>query len=161
MRPHRHRRSSNEPKRQDRHLSDPTFHAYELLGARLGDASANPYYASLCWVLFLLGLLSALALQASEQVGNRPCWALALNRLFLKKRRRTEPPLGWKVLARSVENRAKSLMVCIPWLRHSNMSGSSPLTCQSFSDRWIKEKAILAAPTHLGFLSNKIVRGKQ
>jgi hypothetical protein len=43
VRPYRRPRSANEPKLQDRHLSDPTFHAYELLGARRGDASANPY----------------------------------------------------------------------------------------------------------------------
>jgi len=66
VRPYRHPRSASEPKLQDRHPSDPTFHAYELLGARRGDASANPYppryftllrevVALLLWALEILG----------------------------------------------------------------------------------------------------------
>lgn len=66
VRPYRRPRSASELTLQDRHPGDPTFHAYELLGARRGDASANPYpphyltlfredAALLHWALEILG----------------------------------------------------------------------------------------------------------
>jgi hypothetical protein len=78
VRPYRRPRSASEPKLQDRHPSDPTFHAYELLGARRGDASANPYppryftlfreaVALLLWALKILGTSLELSIDLDQR----------------------------------------------------------------------------------------------